>query len=242
MRLLIFIFTSLLFIQFSHAKNYQQLKKDIEQTYGIHIEFDNIEFPSRWKGTATGKPHKSSSTSRKKSLKHLLVALKKYRISLVKVHLKKVFILDKLYIGNDLVAGTYYYGSRSLFLEKSDLSGDDSVFHHEFSSLLLLTYYTKNFYLKWVRLNPSEFTYFIETPGGTVLGGDNDLKGYEKVFKKGFVAGYGQASFENDFNTYFELMIGNPVKLAKLEVKYPVIKKKAELVRKIYYEAVYSSK
>lgn len=231
----------MLFTQFSHAKDYQQLKTDIEQTYGIEVEFDNIEFTKYLVKSVVANPHKISPKLREKTLKALLRDLKKYKSIIIRSNIKKVNIVESLAINGRKVAGTLDSTVRYLYLDRRYLGGSSmykTVFHHEFSSLLIFKYYKEKFHKQWLKTNPKNFSYFTEYNKGSVLDSDTDLLGSHEVFKEGFVAGYGKADFEEDFNTYFQLLLGNPVRLANLEVKYPLIRKKAELLREFYYGIV----
>lgn len=241
MRLLIFIATSLLFIQFAHAKNYKTLKTEIEQTYGIEIEFDNIEFPSRWNENFSPNVSSVDVSLRKKTLLNLKYDLSLYRISLLKKFLKKIFITDKLTFRGILYGGTNHVKSRWVYVDYSLLGKGRTTFHHEFSSLLVIL--NKFPVDEWQGLNPVEYVYPMEGESIAILiEGNTNMSGNPTTYKSGFVAGYGMMNLENDLNTYFELLIGNPVRLAKLENKYPPVRKKAELLREFYYGIVNSSK
>ena len=113
-------------------------------------------------------------------------------------------------------------------------------FHHEFSSLLLDH---NEFPAKeWKALNPDGFIYPMEGETTALLArGDTDLIGSAETYKDGFVAGYGKMDFENDINTFFQLLIANPEKLASLENEYPAVRMKAGLLRKFYKRVVAST-
>ena len=239
MRILIFFIATLFWLQSYEAQAYQDLKKTIEKSYGIEIEFDNIQFNGDLKGEVTAKPHTSSKILREGSLKELQTDLSKYSKNLIRKFVKKVYIVDHLKLRDKKIAGTFDNSSGSIYVIRGYIGGINpyaTVFHHELSSLLLYTYFRKGFYQQWLSLNPPGFVYFIKQNSGiNSLDGDTDIDGHEKFYQQGFVFGYGTVSFQEDFNTFFELMIGDPVRLANLEVKYPNIRKKAELLRQFYY-------
>ena len=244
MRLFAFFIVSFLWLQSPEAQAYQTLKKKIEQTYGIQIEFDNIEFPDneRWNGKVSASTVKKSKKLRKKLLKNLQTDLNKYDSLLIARFAKKIYIVERLKLFNKEIAGTFESEDGSLYLLGAYLGGVNryaTVFHHEFSSLLLYDYYSEGFYQKWTKLNPDGFIYHTDqNDSNTNLDGNGDLAGHPTFYKQGFVFGYGTSSFENDFNTFFELMMGDPVRLSKLESQYPIIRKKAELLRQFYYGTV----
>lgn len=247
MRLFAFFIVSFLWLQSPEAQAYQTLKKKIEQTYGIQIEFDNIEFPDneRWNGKVSASTVKKSKKLRKKLLKNLQTDLNKYDSLLIARFAKKIYIVERLKLFNKEIAGTFESEDGSLYLMGAFLGGvprHATVFHHEFSSLLLYSYFSEDFFQKWTKLNPDGFNYYTDkNPGSNSLDGQIYFSGHLTFYNKGFVTGYGTTNFENDFNTFFELMMGDPVLLSKLESKYPAIRKKAKLLRKFYYGTVLSS-
>lgn len=224
----------------SQAEAYQALKKKIEKTYGIKIEFDKIR--SRDSNQIKGVSHPRSRKKRKRTLQRLLTDLRKYDVSLIRKYVRKIYLAKYLELRNREVAGTYEYSKKSIYLISRYIGGVNqyaTTFHHEFSSFLLFKHYTEEFYQRWTAHNPRSFTYFKNNVNGKdSLDGKSGVKGHPKFYKQGFVFGYGTSSFHNDFNTFFELMIGAPARFVKLEGKYPAIRKKAKLLREFYYDTV----
>ena len=170
--------------------------------------------------------------------------LKRIDGKVLKNHVARIFIYSALAFDDVRYGGTTHPPRKWLYIDKFWLGnrGDSAMgFHHEFSSLLLkLNRFPID---QWKQLNPDGFVYPLEGESIALLKkGNTDLTGNEETYQDGFVAGYGKMDFENDINTFFQLLIGNPEKLSDLERDYPTIRKKAELLRKFYSDVTASSR
>ncbi|WP_420333824.1 hypothetical protein [Roseibium sp.] len=105
------------------------------------------------------------------------------------------------------------------------------TFHHEYSSILMRQY---AFPLEaWYDALPEGFS-FPETEGQRLAATQvyaDDLAVYHRL---GFVSDYGVSSFENDVNTYAELLMGDPARLKRLSDEHANIRIKKELILKYY--------
>ncbi|MGF1462268.1 MAG: hypothetical protein ACFB2Z_03725 [Maricaulaceae bacterium] len=106
-----------------------------------------------------------------------------------------------------------------------------NTFHHEYSSILLREYVFPA--EAWRDTLPDGFS-FPETDSERLAATQvyaDDLREYHQL---GFVSDYGASSFENDVNTYAELLMGDPARLKQLSDQYAKIRAKKELILKFY--------
>lgn len=213
---------------------------DIEQLYGIELEaeLEKTIIPEVWVNPpASGKVEAIAQSNLCRAVSILSQELKKYPPEVIRSNLKSIYLLKSLSFYGVEYGGTSL--GRSLYLTAGDRSEGyseyyfSSLIHHELSSLLFKVYAFPE--EKWSAINPKDFHYAksdqeilnaIETHA--------DLEGSDKLYHNGFLADYGKSTLENDFNLYAELAFVDPKKLHTLSKKYPIIKKKAELVKKFY--------
>ncbi|MCP4117418.1 MAG: hypothetical protein GY737_18895 [Desulfobacteraceae bacterium] len=118
-------------------------------------------------------------------------------------------------------------------LPSLDLQFMRRTFHHEFSSILIAN--TPFPHSDWKATLPAGFS-FPKTDQERL----EALQDYpsaaemDVIYARGFVAGYGRSSQENDINTYAELLLDAPVELVNLASRYPAIAKKAALISGFY--------
>ncbi len=218
------------------ANAYEALETEIEKSYGIEVEFDKIEFPSHWIAGYSPKVETVDRKDRRQALLKLRSDLERLDKKALKDHVATIFIYSTLTFKDVRYGGTAFAARKWLYIHKSWLgySGAKAMgLHHEFSTLLLR--HNRFPVEQWMQLNPDGFVYRLEGDGVALLKkGNTDLTGSADTYEDGFVAGYGKMNFENDFNTFFQLLIANPAKLSDLERRYPRIRKKAELLRSFY--------
>ena len=244
MRLLILATLLCLLAPLPPAAADEALKAEIERTYGIEVEFDEIEFPDAWRDWYTPVVKPVAQRHRKNALTKLRADLQRLDANVLKRHVSRIFIVGYLAFDDVHYCGTAFYPNKWLYIDKLwlDNTGDKAMgFHHEFSSLLVAL---NRFPVKeWKALNPEGYVYPMQGETTALLTkGDTDLAGTPETYRDGFVAGYGRMDLENDINTYFQLLIANPAKLSDLEWQYPAIRRKAELLRGFYRGVVAGSK
>jgi len=109
------------------------------------------------------------------------------------------------------------------------------VYHHEVSSLLIASRPFPD--ALWRAALPDAFSY-PEGDAARLAATRVHADDLEPFHADGFVSDYGVSSMENDINTYAELLLSDPGRLAALAIEYPAIARKARLVRD-YYEALH---
>jgi hypothetical protein len=109
------------------------------------------------------------------------------------------------------------------------------AFHHEFSSLLMLS---NNFNSKaWTDHNPKDFKYLYDAYGNWKEMKES-TKAYtdEDCYNNGFVSGYGLSVLENDFNEYSRMIFTYPKKFNKIMDQYPRVRGKFKVWLEFYQE------
>lgn len=164
-------------------------------------------------------------------------ALSKYPFDLPAKHLDTVYIGGGYRENGGIITGLYE--KRKLFLFYNHIEGDNSsifleqTFHHEFSSILIRAYDFPVF--EWLALNPKDFEYIINPV--KINSYMNSIASYlpdASQLAQGLVSSYGKANAENDINTYVELIFTEPERMQAYIRKYPIIKKKYEMLKKFY--------
>jgi hypothetical protein len=175
-------------------------------------------------------------------------ALEKYPVSVVKKHLKKIYIGGSFSENGGVIAGMYEKNKLFLFCNPVDGYTSDifleQTIHHEFSSILILDYDFPAF--DWLDLNPKGFEYIINL--SKINEYMNSISSYsptEDQLRQGLVSSYGKANAENDINSYVELIFTQPEKMRAYMDKYPRVGPKYEMIKKFYlsispeFEAVF---
>jgi len=159
-----------------------------------------------------------------------------YNKTTINKHLTRVVICRDLRInGHKWVRGTYNIKTKTVFVEV-DRQTDDTeyVFHHEFSSVLLLK--NKNF-LKikkhWLSLNKNSYSGSWGPSSNTNWNSEN-----KNLRTKGFLFPYSTTSFENDFNVMAAFYKSRMLKyrLYKASKKYKLIGGKYKIIKKFFSE------
>lgn len=170
-----------------------------------------------------------------KSAKYKLLRYQRsYKPQTIKKYLKTIVICEKLRAGNEKwVRGTYNVQKRMLILEVDRKTDDlEYVFHHEFSSILLLTNTNmKKFAIQWIKNNRSNYGSDWNNGSDTGWNAEN-----RSIRRKGFMYPYCLTSFENDFNIIASFYKSGYLKsnLNSISLRYPLIRKKHMLVKKFY--------
>lgn len=172
-----------------------------------------------------------------KYVKIVKTALEKYPVSLVKKHLKKIYIGGPYSENGGVVAGMYEEDKLFLFYNPvegytSDIFLEQTV-HHEFSSILIFHYDFPAF--DWLDLNPEGFEYIINLSKiNDYMNSIHSYSASEEQLLQGLVSSYGQANAENDINSYVELIFTQPEKMKAYIKKYPRVGPKYEMLKKFY--------
>ena len=170
-----------------------------------------------------------------KSAKYKLMRYQRsYKPQTIKKYLKTIVICEKLRAGNEKwVRGTYNVQKRMLILEVDRKTDDlEYVFHHEFSSILLLTNTNmKKFAIQWIKNNRSDYGSDWDNGSDTGWSAEN-----RSIRKKGFMYPYCLTSFENDFNIIASFYKSDYLKhiLESVSYRYPLIKNKYKIIKTFY--------
>lgn len=128
--------------------------------------------------------------------------LNKYKAKIIKKHLNKIVLCDKLSrYGLSWIRGTYDIDKKIIFLEIDEHDDTLYLLHHEFSSILLLRSQKldKN---KWKSYNKEGYI-----KNWKLI--DMRWKTSQSLQKKGFLFPYSQQSLEDDFNVMAGLYLPN---------------------------------
>jgi len=220
----------------------QELLKELNGKYNISFAFGALQ---------DGEYHKDVSGTQPE-IKHVYAALVELNQALAKYPtdwlshvLNRVYIVDKLNISGFRVGGTYLFendrgtGKTTIIIATDyDITADSKtflrrVFHHELSSILLIKYpFPKD---QWSSFWPDDIV--CPTDQKSILQFTQNYTSpldIQTLHKKGFVSDYGLAGLENDINTYAELMIDDPEKMAILADQFPIIRKKLRILLLFY--------
>jgi hypothetical protein len=153
-----------------------------------------------------------------------------YRPSFLSTHLHTIYVAKSLSLYGKEYGGTYI-GS-SIYVTSDD-SGEFflvSAMHSEFSSVLFHRFGIPT--KRWESYNVPGWKYIGR--GRDMLGQKNLGNSSLKLFRKGLLVKYSQASIEEDFNLFVEWLFVNKKELTRLAQKYPRIRGKYELTKAFY--------
>jgi hypothetical protein len=250
------LFWALLFIACTNQETHSNtVRTRIAEQYGISIEeiTDVSQLASNTlikikQGIVSVKLAPPSKEQYTKYITIIKTALEKYPVSVVKKHLKKIYIGGPFSENGGVIAGMYEKDKLFLFCNPVDGYSSDifleQTIHHEFSSILILGYDFPAF--DWLDLNPKGFEYIINL--SKINEYMNSISSYsptESQLRQGLVSSYGKANAENDINSYVELIFTQPEKMRAYMDKYPRVGPKYEMIKKFYlsispeFEAVF---
>ncbi|WP_321418733.1 hypothetical protein [uncultured Desulfobacter sp.] len=170
-------------------------------------------------------------------------ALGEYPEDLLVRVLDRVLIVGNLTISGFRVGGTYQFtnGKTSIIIATDyDFSTENKTFvrrafHHELSSILITRFpFQKE---QWQSLWPDDIR--LPTAHNEILQYSQQYASpqeIETLYEKGFVSDYGLAGVENDINTYAELLMDAPARMAVLANRSPTIRKKLHILLLFYSE------
>jgi hypothetical protein len=232
------------------------IRTQIAEQYGVSIEkivdvnqlSDNTQIKMQ-QGIADVQMTPPSKEQYAKFVKIVQIALKKYPVSVVKKHLKKIYIGGPFSENGGVVAGMYEKDKLYLFYNPvegytSDIFLEQTI-HHEFSSILIYHYDFPAF--DWLKLNPEGFEYIINLSKiNDYMNSINSYSANETLLRQGLVSSYGQTNAENDINSYVELIFTQPKKMKAYMEKYPRMGPKYKMIKDFYltispeFDAIFS--
>jgi hypothetical protein len=209
---------------------------------GIRVFFatESDMFPRKWySGKIRAKAVSLDSTQYNRIREILREAMKKYPDTILSGNLEKVYALNSLEFYGIPYGGTSSTCKKTVFItDNSEFRENDgfieSIFHHEFSSLLFRIY-RKNFSRReWDRNNPHGFSY---GNGGreAIREGKSSMVLDSAMNREGFLNEYSRSSREEDFNVFAQNLFNGGKLFWEAVDKYPVIRQKANLVIAFYH-------
>jgi len=179
--------------------------------------------------------------------------LGKYPKSVVSKTIRRIYILGEMLVYRSLrFAGTASHECVYIVVRDRSLGYTDdfveSVFHQEYSTLLLnrhLMYFDQK---SWKAVNPEGFAYLGPNSWDRVRGKDGGARAMTKAkgsvllssdparVRQGFLSRYAMSSIENDFNAYAAALFRNDTGFWKHVEKHAAVKKKAELAIEFYHK------
>ena len=190
-------------------------------------------FPESWRNSpiaASGEVLPDDQVERVRTV--LARALKKYPAKVLQTHLKTVYVLAELRYSGVSTSGTN--SRNSVYLKVGDDRQGfteahlESVFHAEFSSILLRNEKRRFDAEAWRAVNPPGFQYLghgVEAIKQNKAG----LELRESLHELGFFKEYSQSTLENDFNAFAALLfMGDRTRWAVVD-GFPKIRRKADL-------------
>lgn len=208
----------------------------IENKYGIEvlISDDPGFFPREWLlPPISAKSSKLSQKQAKRFSGLLEKALSRYPFKVISENLntiglsKSLSFYDVGYGGTNSTSMVYLSSKGKKFGYSDDYL--ISIFHHEFSSILLRNHaFPKK---KWLSNNPTDFEYKYENYGRkagveAIKHEKELLNGSDELYQKGFLTQYSVSDFEEDFNMYSATILTNPNEFKAQMNKYEAIKRK----------------
>ena len=211
----------------------------LEREYGISIEYDDAIglLPELWRvPPASGHATVIDELELSRYARVLATELQKYPADVISANLEHIYLIGELRL-----FGTDYGGTsvgKSIFLTGgSRAQGYDeyylaSLFHHEFSSVLLRHHSFPE--LRWKVLNPEGFTYTDDDADVLQAIARGELSGNAVLHEQGFIAEYGHTTLENDFNLYAETVFVDPDRMQALINEHRAIREKYYLLKEFY--------
>jgi hypothetical protein len=219
-------------------KQDENLFKSIKDKYNVNVYYKDSKtyFPEFWKTKEINPKFVSISSKELKRFPKILdKALSIYSLDNIHKNLKSIYLSKNIIFYNISFGATNF--TDSIYLTSNGIENNytDSylinLFHHEFSSIFLRNYKFPED--EWNSWNPRNFSY--GNGGVDALKNKQDsLQGNEDLYKIGLLSEYSKSAFEEDFNVYSGLILGNPKEFYELYKKYPYIKEKFKIWVKFY--------
>ena len=164
-------------------------------------------------------------------------AMAKYPAALLSDNLKAVYYVNEMRFYGLRYGGTnsrsnVYITNRGRVLGFSD-KFVEATFHHEFSSILLRNYRDEFDEEEWLAANRDGFKY---TSSGVqaLKAGKADTHYRTDYHIDGFLNQYGQASIEEDFNTFAEALFNGDPSFWRVASLFPRIERKKDIAISFY--------
>ena len=226
-------------VRFWPESHWQPRLAELEETYGIAILLQDIDFPPSFRAQRA-RYRLTLPFERAAVLERLALDLSRYPPDFVRSNLRDIVILRSLELNGLPYGGTYDLRAGRIYLDAAWL-GDDGTqpeamgLHHEFSSVLMHRYPEVFRRDVWAGLNPDGFRYRFGTSSAANLRTDQlDLIGDPDIWEQGFVCGYGRLTLEDDINTYAQHLMAGRLHWRERAKRHPALAAKMDLLTNWY--------
>lgn len=192
-------------------------------------------FPESWRNAKVNANAEPLDETGRQAAKAIVGrALAKYPPAVLSANLKELYAVGRLEYSGVATGGT---NSRDavyvVWNPKFPADKIEGNIHAEFSSILLRNHAREFDQEAWLKLNPPGFAY-RGTGVQAVRTRQASLRIDAVLNAEGFVNQYGQASMEEDFNSYAGRLWMGDAELWNAIEKYPKVKAKADLAMAFY--------
>lgn len=199
----------------------------------VHYLYDAATFfPADWQDDELlPRGQQVSLEEVKRTLPLIRRFLSSYPGELIRADLTDIYLVANLSFYGKNFGGTSFLSS--IYINVREEIPDEFLLarlHSEFSSILLRKHsFPKE---KWEQVNPPNFRYI---GSGVAMLDQRNLYGQSgNLLSNGFIVKYAQSSLENDFNMMVDWLFTKQARLNQLCEKYPLIRKKRDLVVEFY--------
>jgi hypothetical protein len=207
----------------------------IDPVTGVGVIYTATEgmFPKKWYNSKIDAQAVSLSPGEIPYVDSILgKAFSKYPARVLRENLETVYILKTLRFYGLPYGGTFT--GHSVYITDNDSDRNytrtfiESLFHHEFSSILLRSHERYLQKRNWKKANRAGFTY--GTGGISAIREGNSSMEYDPgLNKEGFLNRYTQSSLEEDFNVMAQNLFCGGKRFWNIVDEFPGIRKKASL-------------
>jgi hypothetical protein len=199
---------------------------------------DNSIFPESWRKAPISAQGEVLPPADRERIRTILDrATRKYPMSMLKQHLKAIYVVAELKYSGIAAAGTN--SRNAVYIKVSDPAKGytdhqlESVFHAEFSSILLRNEKQKLDEAAWRKANPEGFQY-LGSGVQAVKEKKAGLTLQDEIHKQGFLVQYSMSDLENDFNGMASLIFCGGAARWKIAEAHPRLREKLELTIRFY--------
>lgn len=197
-------------------------------------------FPASWRENKIAASGEVLPDDRREdALRVMDAAWVKYPLEVLREHLRTLYLLGELRYRGVVTSGT---NSRTdVYVKIGPVENgftarhNESVFHAEFSSILIRNRPQFLDQDAWKAANPPGFSYLGDGVEA-VKQGKASTRGDDMLNAQGFVSQYSQSTLENDFNGYAARLWTGDAALWQLAKKHPPIHRKLALVLGFYQQ------
>jgi hypothetical protein len=175
-----------------------------------------------------------------RSVAIVVQGLDKYPASLLQSTLRRIYVVNTLIMGGNMVGGTYSQspGDSRVYLANGGTDQGytdffiERAFHEEYSSILMKSFPEAWSDADWEQVNPEGFQYGYDVATGYRTTGN---PAYDPaLYDLGFISQYSETLLENDFNAIASrLLVGDP-KLWEVASTHERIRRKVDLAIAFY--------